>query len=258
MKIGILGSNGFVGEVLKKYYPNNAGYDIQGSCNKLETVLNCEIIFVAINLKDNCILESSKNILRTYFEKMKEGTIVIIKSTFVPGTLDKFEEEFPLLKFVYNPEFLTEATAWEDFVHPQFQILGTTHTDLSKRLFELLPDAPIKRVISPLDAEMLKHIKNSYYALKVTWFNQCYDACQEIGSNYESIREILMNDPWIGNSHSVIFHKGYVGWGGKCLSKDVPALSSLVDFPLLDSIIKYNEELRRKQNLQPLPNWKKS
>ena len=182
---------------------------------------------------------------------MKAETTVIIKSTFILGTTDLLQSKYKQLNVIYCPEFLTEATAWEDFTAPQFQILGMPHKtlELANDLFKLLPDAPVKRIISPLDAEMLKHAQNSYYALKVTWFNQLYDACKEIGSDYETIREIMVQNPWIGDSHSMYFHKGYAGWGGKCLSKDVPALADKVTFPLLDQIIDYNDKLRKAQGL---------
>src|SRR3990167_9187646 len=118
----------------------------------------------------------------------------------------------------YYPDFLTEMTAWKDFSEPTFQILGCTHEALPlvNELFELLPDAPIKRVISPLDAETLKHAFNSYFALKVSWFNQLYDACKQLNADYETVKEIMFQHPWVGDSHSVIWHKGYRGYGGKC------------------------------------------
>lgn len=136
---GIIGSNGFVGKILKRYYPDAIGYDINGECDELEQVMNCDIIFVAINLIDNCISDKSKDILCQYFERMKTGTIVVIKSTFVPGSLDWFRNKFSELIFVYNPEFLTEMTAWEDFSNPTFQILGCAHEALPlvHELFEI-------------------------------------------------------------------------------------------------------------------------
>lgn len=253
--IGILGSNGFVGKILKQYYPNAIGYDIQGECDKLEDVLNRDIVFVAINLLDNCLSETSLQLLYNYFEKMKDGTIVVIKSTFVPGTADKIQNKFPMLKVVYNCEFLSEATAWEDFIHPHFQILGVTHQsiDTVNELFAILPDAPIKRVISIKDAEVLKHVKNSYYALKVAFFNQLFDACSKIGADYETVKEILTHDKWIGDSHNIIWHKSYRGFGtpkiSKCLPKDLTNLLKMVKFPLLEETERYNNELNKQQGL---------
>lgn len=245
--IGILGG-GFVGQILKRYHPEAKMYDINDKFDELGDVLKAHIIYVAINFVDNCSSDDSKNALHRYFASMKSGTIVIIKSTFIPGTTDLFQQVYPGLRFVYNCEFLTEMTAWEDFTNPIFQVLGVPYQslDLVNELVELFPKAPVTRVISPRDAEVLKHSFNSYYALKVTWFNQLYDACKTLEADYETIREIMVQDPRIGDSHSIIFHKGYRGYGGKCLSKDPKNLASVVEFPLIEHIEKYNNGLLGK------------
>ncbi len=242
--IGILG-NGFIGKILKRYYADAKVYDINGKYDSEDEVLRQDIIFIAFNLLDNGASQESYEKVAHYLFNASEPKTFIIKSTFVPGTTDKLQAEFPQHSIVYSPEFLTEATAWEDFTKPQFQILGMPHKtlELSYEIFALLPDAPVKRIISPLDAEMYKHAQNSYYALKVSWFNQLYDACEEIGADYETLREIMVQNPWIGDSHSRIFHNGYRGYGGKCLSKDPKALAAVVKFPLIDHIEAYNKTL---------------
>lgn len=243
-QVGVLG-NGFVGKVIKQYYPNAQVFDIKDSPNTLEEVLNNKYIFLAYNILDNCLSEESLKTVYDYCSQMKDGTVVIIKSTFVPGTADKIQAKFPNLKIIYNPEFLTEATAWRDFSEPLFQIIGITDQskDEADYLFSIFPEAPIKRVMSVLDAEVLKHTKNSFYALKVIWFNQIYDACQQLGADYEVIRSILVNDPWIGDSHSIIYHKGYRGFGGKCLSKDPLNFTKVASIPILEKAIELNNIL---------------
>ena len=245
--IGIIGG-GFVGKILKRYYSDAKVYDIKGGFNSWSEVRKCEIIFVAVNMLDNCLGDDSRSQLNNYFLEMDKGTIIIIKSTFVPRTTDWFQNKYPHIRFIYNPEFLTEMTAWEDFTKPQFQILGCPHKSLPliHKIFALLPEAPIKRVISPIDAETLKHAFNAYYALKVTWFNQLYDACKELGSDYETVREIMVRNPWIGDSHSAIWHKGYRGYGGKCLAKDPKAFAKITKFPLIKYNEQYNDGLKNK------------
>ena len=246
--IGIIGA-GFIGQILKRYYPDAKMYDINGKFDTEEEVLDADVIFIAFNLTDNAISQESKDAIGRYLFNAGEGTkTFIIKSTFVPGTTDYLQDLHPYHHVIYSPEFLTEMTAWEDFSKPKFQILGMPHKtlELASELFELLPDAPVKRIISPKDAEVLKHALNSYYALKVSWFNQLYDACKELGADYETVREIMVQDPWIGDSHSVIFHKGYRGYGGKCLSKDPKNLASVSHFPIINHIEEYNANLSSK------------
>ena len=243
--IGIIGG-GFVGQILKKYYPSATVYDNVGECDALEDVLNREIIFIAFNLKDNGA--TSYEQVAEYMREAPADRIFVIKSTFVPGTTDKLQEEFPQHRIMYNPEFLTEATAWWDFTKPHIQILGIPHVGLklSREIFSILPDAPVTRVISPKDAEMIKHATNSFYATKVIFFNQLYDACQQLGADYETVRESLINDPRVGDSHSIVMHKGYRGFGtqdvSKCLPKDLDALRKVAHMPLLDKVAELNLE----------------
>src|SRR3990167_4471111 len=154
--IGIIGK-GFVGDILQRYYPQAKSYDIKGNCDPLEDVLRQDIVFIAFLTKDN-----DGGGIAEYARQAQNGSIFIIKSTFQIGTCDKLQSEFPQHYFIYNPEFLTEMTAWEDFTKPQFQILGCPHQSLPlvNEIFSILPDAPIKYVISPKDAEIFKHSIN--------------------------------------------------------------------------------------------------
>src|SRR3990167_5189051 len=97
--IGILGG-GFVGAILKKYYPSATMYDINGSGDKLEDVLNKEIIFIAFNLKDNGI--GSYEAVATYMRQAPEDRIFVIKSTFIPGTTANLQDEFPQHRIMYR------------------------------------------------------------------------------------------------------------------------------------------------------------
>lgn len=241
--VSVIGG-GFVGQVIKRYYPDAKVYDINGKHDSREEVLKADVIFIAFNLLDNG--RQSIKAISEYATDAPQGRLFIIKSTFVPGVTDTLQAVHDEHTFIYNPEFLTEMTAWDDFATPRAQILGCPHKalDLVHELFEFLPKAPLNRVISPTDAELLKHATNAYYSTKVTFFNQLYDAAQELNADYETVKEIMSKDKWIGDSHNVIFHKGYRGYGGKCLPKDTNALRKLVNFPLLDNISEYNAKLR--------------
>lgn len=243
--IGIIGG-GFVGQVLKKYYTEAFVFDINGKYDSLRTTLQQEVIFIAFNLEDNCRSAGSFDQVVEYCARAPEGRIFIIKSTFVPGTTDKLQAMFPQHRFIYNPEFLTEMTAWADFTKPKIQILGCPQESLKLiyDIFELLPNAPVKKVISPRDAEVVKHSTNAFYALKVSFFNQLFDACERMNADYETIRDIMVTDKRIGDSHSIIFHSGYRGYGGKCLPKDTEAFGEVSKMPLLSHIIEYNNKLK--------------
>lgn len=245
--IGILGG-GFIGQVLKKYWPSAKIFDIKpGKWDKLEEVLSSDYIFISINFEDNCASFENRKIIENYLEKITNERVIIIKSTFIPGTTDYFQNKFKKLKIFYNPEFLTETTAWDDFTNPTFQILGASPDlmGLTSHIFSILPRAQYEARMTSSEAEILKHALNSFFATKVVFFNQLYDACLQHYADYEKISNILTEHPWVGDSHSIIWHKGYRGFGGKCLPKDTRAFAKISGSPLLKKVIELNDELRK-------------
>jgi UDP-glucose 6-dehydrogenase len=86
------------------------------------------------------------------------------------------------------------------------------------------------------------------FSVKVVYANQIYDLCEKLGIDYNRVRECAAADKRIGPSHLEIFHKGYRGYGGKCLPKDTRALIWLgdklgVDLELLKTSEKINKVL---------------
>ena len=135
MNIGIIGQ-GFVGNAiyqkLKKYYKVFT-YDIQAKlCNSdLDEVLNrCKIIFVCVptpmNKDGSCNLDILDNTLDTINKASMEieDRIVVIKSTIIPGSTHNFQLKYRYIDLVFNPEFLTEANAVDDFENQTRLLLG--------------------------------------------------------------------------------------------------------------------------------------
>ena len=67
-----------------------------------------------------------------------ETNIVLLRSTVVPGTTKYFQEKFSNLRFVFNPEFLTERSASFYFINQTRVILGgeKKYTNLVKELYQ--------------------------------------------------------------------------------------------------------------------------
>jgi UDPglucose 6-dehydrogenase len=51
-----------------------------------------------------------------------------------------------------------------------------------------------------------------------------FDLCKKLGLNYETIKECVVADKRIGDSHLDIFHDGYRGYKGACFPKDIRSL----------------------------------
>ena len=103
-------------------------------------------------------------------------------------------------------------------------------------------------------AEMAKYAINSYYAFKVIFGNQLYDLCQKCNANYDVVRDGLVHDKRIIDSHFDVLYGGYRGYGGKCLPKDVKTLAWLArksgkPAKLLEAVIGVNEKLTAQKNV---------
>jgi UDP-glucose 6-dehydrogenase len=89
--------------------------------------------------------------------------------------------------------------------------------------------APFERVMRAREAEMVKYFGNTWFSTKVVFANQIYDLCEALGIDYDIVKEGASADKRIGRTHLDVFHKGYRGYGGKCLPKDTRALIQLGD-----------------------------
>lgn len=157
------------------------------------------------------------------------GPAVVIKSTVLPGTTERLQARYPERPFLFNPEFLRERTAEEDFLRPDRQIVGYTSRSrpLAPALLASLPEAPYARTMPATEAELVKYMTNAFLALKVVFANQFYTLCERLGADYDLVRDGAAADPRIGPSHLDIFDGAERGYGGKCLPKDMKAL---IDF----------------------------
>jgi len=255
-KIAIAGV-GMVGGALSRYFASKdmdtiVLYDPPQGLGDIASLNAADVVFICVPTP----FDDEKNTFDTryideVFAVLASGKIVVIKSTVVPGTTDMYQKKFPQHKIVFNPEFLTEATADEDMQHPHRQIIGYTDSskDIADDVMQLLPRAPYEKIMRAPEAEMIKYFSNCFYALKVAYVNQVYDLCEKMGIDYDIVKESAKMEPMMGTNHFEIFHKGYRGYGGKCLPKDVKALVELarlhqVNISLLEDAEAYNDSIR--------------
>lgn len=262
IKIGIIGQ-GFVGTSITKFFENKIPlftYDLNGKCNcdSLDEVVNkSEMIFVCLPtpmMKDgSCDLSIVENTIQKIFN-IDNTKIIILKSTILPGTTDKLINQFGS-SIVFNPEFLTEANAVEDFKNQDRIIVGGYGPTLEKVTSFFQNFFTNSKVVSctPKEAELAKYVTNTFLSTKVAFANEISALCKSIGVDYKSLVEIFILDKRLGNSHwSVPGPDGKNGFGGSCFPKDINALISLynkleVDSPLLKAVWNRNIKIDRKE-----------
>lgn len=234
-KIGIMGA-GMVGNALIKYFEKKGitpiQFDPPKNIGSAEEINTADVVFIAVPTPyDEEKGGFDLSFVNQAISVLTGEKIIVLKSTILPGTTDETQIKYPQHKFLFNPEFLTEVTADQDMNYPDRQIIGYTEQsyNVSGDIMMMLPRAPFERIIPAKEAEMVKYFGNTWFATKVVFANQIYDLCQKMGINYDIVKENAAPDKRIGQSHLEVLHKGYRGYGGKCLPKDTRALIQLGD-----------------------------
>lgn len=265
MKLGIIGL-GTVGSALYQSFSIKCGsenlyiYDKYKNINSLDQVIQGEIIFLCLpTVFDSKLSEYDKSELYYTCQQLQEyhySGVIVIKSTIEPGVTDQLSQSYSNLHFIHNPEFLTARTAFEDVHHQTHIVLGKSLScpDNKLQLVEQFyqtpyPDAKIS-ICSSQDSESMKLFCNCFYSVKIQFFTELYLLCQHMGCNFDTIRDLMLNNGWINPMHTNIpGPDGQISYGGLCFPKDTNALNSYMDrcdvpHAVLSAVIKERELMR--------------
>lgn len=233
-----------------------------------EKIKECEIVFVAVptptvptGKKRNDgkrQVHFDDSIVREAVKVAGKNSIVVIKSTIVPGTSELIQKENREKIILHSPEFLSEKTAAHDAANPERNIIGITkdtkeYKEAAEWVMGLLPKAPYKLICNVRTAEHIKYANNSFLFLKIVFAHIFKEIVDKNGADWEIVRAAVGADPRVGPSH--LDPRG--GAGRSCFIKDFGALSEMYEnlFPQEKNAImalrgfEYkNAELLRKSN----------
>jgi UDPglucose 6-dehydrogenase len=234
-KIAVMGA-GMVGGAMTRYFESRGVktvvYDPPKGIDNKDELNSADVVFICVPTPyDETVGGFDLSYVRQALQVLTGEKIVVLKSTILPGTTDILQAEYPRHKILFNPEFLTEVSADQDMNYPDRQIVGYTEQsfNVAKDIVLLLPLSPFERIMPARAAEMVKYFNNTWFSTKVVFANQMYDLCEKMNIDYDEVRDAAQADKRIGPSHLDVFHKGYRGYGGKCLPKDTRALIQLGD-----------------------------
>jgi len=189
------------------------------------------------------IIELNKKI-----ELQNRAVIVIVISTVLPGTIRR--EIMPLLNeyilFGYNPFFIAMGTTVNDFLNPEFVLLGTESEYVAQKMtgfYASLHGAPIIRM-SIESAELTKVSYNTYITAKITIANMIMEMAEKTGANCDEVTKALKaaTDRIV----SPKYMSAGMGDGGGCHPRDNIALSYIarncnLSYDFYDSLMKARE-----------------
>jgi nucleotide sugar dehydrogenase len=238
--IGIVGK-GFVGGAMYENFKdvfNVLVWDTDESKRNVESfekfVQNSDIVFVCVPTPMKDSGECDTSIVESIVKEISvvdRRKYVVIKSTVTPGTTEKLSEKYSLT-LAFNPEFLTEANAYNDFRFQPLIVLGADDQGINAVLSQVYSEFNTKvenaaYVVSRTtkEAELFKYLANSFLATKVIFANEFKLLCDKADVDYNRIAEIAVLDKRLGKTHwKVPGPDGKLGFGGSCFPKDTSAL----------------------------------
>lgn len=172
--------------------------------------------------------------------------VVIIRSTVLPGTtrqcaeiLQQHAGDVPV-HVGFNPEFLREGTAIQDYDHPPYTVIGSTDPKAEQALREMYAtvEAPII-VMDSAAAEMLKMAANAWHATKISFANEIGRLAKSLNVDGREVMNAITQDTKLNISNAYM-RPGFA-YGGSCLPKDVRALTYFakvenINIPLLSAL----------------------
>jgi len=244
LKVGIIGL-GMVGTPLMRWFLNQGRqrgedlfcYDTDPKKGYFDDIQKADIIFVCVPTPPNADGSCNTSIIESVVSKFKNSNkIIVVKSTVPPGTCAALSKKNKC-RVLFNPEFLTEAQAWEDFINPDRQIVSHSHPEFktdTSIVLSLLPMASFQAPgvvgtynfyeVHSTEAELSKYGGNVFGAMKVAYSNILADFADLLGADYDNVRLLVGHDRRIGRAWMDVNQGRYRGFGGYCFPKDLDAL----------------------------------
>lgn len=172
--------------------------------------------------------------------------LFVIRSTVPPTTTNKISEETEK-QIIFSPEFYgTTQHCDPDTFDYSFMILGGEKC-LCAKAIQILQDVYDARyrflITDSVTAELTKYFANTMLASKVSMCVQFWNIAKQFGVQYEEMRELLLNDKRFSSAHTFVYDD-HPYWKSHCFDKDLRALISFADAPLVQGVIDYNEKCK--------------
>lgn len=264
--IGIVGM-GTVGKAVFKGFSTTHilyGYDINTKLSlcKLEEVVQCDVIFLCLPTPskstgeaDTSYIHNALSIITDHPDYNKSATFVL-KSTVPIGTTSFLQQKYNI-NIIHCPEFLSEKTAEIDFLTTTRVIIGTNIIAEGNKIEKIFKDRFVNIhtiIVSPEESEFIKYCCNSFYATKITFFNEMRLLSDKLNLDWSKIMIGILSSGWIVSKHTdVPGSDGQYGFGGSCFPKDILALSYIfkqqkLNSILLNAVIQQNQNIRKEKN----------
>ena len=171
--------------------------------------------------------------------------VVTVKSTIPPYEIEKVCNKVGMdkNKITFNPEFLREGTAIEDFFQPDRIVIGGNDPEKISILRELYKGFDAELIeTDPISSQLIKYLANTYLPLRLSFVNEAARLIDHSNGNQVDVLRGVGLDSRIG-SH---YFRPSPAWGGSCFPKDLIEVNNFykegeVMLPIISNIIESND-----------------
>lgn len=199
---------------------------------------------------DYRFIESAARAIGVGIAQKDDFHVVVMRCSIPPGTTmgvmtpiiekisgKKLGQDFGVC---FNPEFLREGVAVEDFYAPPKTVIGATCDRSGNTLRRMYLPVDENVIVTSIEtAEMVKYVDNVWHATKVTFANEVGRLCKPLGVDSHEVMDVFVQDTKL--NLSPYYLKPGFAFGGSCLPKEVRAVAHIakeqgVSLPLIENL----------------------
>src|SRR5215212_4148539 len=188
-------------------------------------------------------------------QQQQHPHLIVFRSTMLPGTMRSVVINYLQTNcsssrigrdynICYNPEFLRQNTAFDDFFRPDRIVIGEDGKGVSQPLKEIYQQLTENIIVTSFEAaEMIKYTSNCFLSLKISFFNEIGLVCKQLGIDEKAVSLGVSMDKRIG-TYGTQFGKPFEG---ACLPKDTQALAGFIgNLQMNPDLLKVALDINRK------------
>ncbi len=237
---------------LEEHFQNNETFSRMSFTSSYKDINwdNIDVAFICVqtpnNLETNSVDTRFLESAITEINNLNNPKLVVtVKSTIPPYEIEKVCNKVGMDKneITFNPEFLREGTAIEDFFKPDRIVIGGNDTKKLSVLKELYSSFDAELIeTDPISSQLIKYLANTYLPLRLSFVNEAARLIDYSNGNQQDVLKGVGLDSRIG-SH---YFRPSPAWGGSCFPKDLIEVNNFykqgeVKLPLISNIIESND-----------------
>ncbi|MDB4834065.1 nucleotide sugar dehydrogenase [Acidimicrobiia bacterium] len=237
---------------LEEHFQNNETFSRMSFTSSYEEIdwELTDVAFICVqtpnNLETNSVDTRFLESAITEINSLNNSKLVVtVKSTIPPYEIEKVCNKVGMdnNEITFNPEFLREGTAIEDFFKPDRIVIGGNDPKKLSVLKELYISFDAELIeTDPISSQLIKYLANTYLPLRLSFVNEAARLIDYSKGNQQDVLKGVGLDSRIG-SH---YFRPSPAWGGSCFPKDLIEVNNFykegeVTLPLISNIVESND-----------------